>query len=71
MVAEIGMIQYYRSELPLAVRRSRPMSLSNLQAAILAIIVIVLLVTMGWTIREKSKTGESMLPEFIQRAITK
>lgn len=47
------------------------MSLSNLQAAILAIIVIVLLAVMGWTIHEKSKTGESMLPEFIQRAITK
>jgi len=47
------------------------MSLSNLQAAILAAIVIVLLLGMGWTIREKSKTGESLLPQFIQRAIAR
>jgi hypothetical protein len=44
------------------------MQLSNLQAAILAIVMIAFLAFVGWTIREKSKPHSDFLPEFIQGA---
>lgn len=44
------------------------MQLSNLQTAILSIIVIAVLVFAGWAIRDKSRRGATVLPEFVQGA---
>ncbi len=41
------------------------MQLSNLQAAILAAVMIGFLAFVGWTIREKSRPHTGFLPEFI------
>lgn len=42
-----------------------PMPFSNLQAAILAVIVVAVLAFAAWAIHDKSRTADSLLPDFI------
>lgn len=44
------------------------MPFSNLQAAILAIVVIAVLAFAAWAIHDKSRTGDSLLPDFVHGA---
>ncbi len=45
-----------------------PMPFSNLQAGILAVVVIAVLAFAAWAIRDKSRTGDSLLPDFVHGA---
>ncbi len=42
------------------------MQLSNLQAAVLAVIVVVVLALAGWAILDKSRGGATLLPDYVQ-----
>jgi len=59
---------YYGSGLPLVAQGTVPMPFSNLQAAILAIVVIAVLAFAAWAIHDKSRTGDSLLPDFVHGA---
>ncbi len=44
------------------------MPFSNLQAGILAVIVIAVLAFAAWAILDKSRTSDSLLPDFVHGA---
>lgn len=44
------------------------MPFSNLQAAILAVIVVVTLAFAAWAILDKSRTTDTQLPDFVHGA---